>query len=128
MNKNRNLLFLIICTCLVNSCASVVKGTLEDSQNIVITSKPSGLKIYSNLAMVCTTPCTLRGTDINLSSYLMVRNDQGEEKKIDLKREFSSDTVGNIIYGGGPGIVFDFVAGNSRKYPSKIYINFEILE
>ena len=38
---------------------------------------------------------------------------------------FNEDIFGNIIYGAGPGVVFDVISGNISKYPSNIHINFD---
>lgn len=109
------------------SCASVQQGTLEDSQIITITSTPTNLKIYSNVSLVCSTPCSIKASQIKSSSYLMIKNDQGFVKQINLEKDFNEDMIGNIIYGAGPGVIFDFMSGNLTKYPSKIHINFDNL-
>lgn len=103
------------------------QGTLEDSQTITITSTPSNLKVYSNVSLICSTPCSIRATQIRSSTYLMVKNNEDVVKKINLEKGFNEDMIGNIIYGAGPGIVFDAVSGNLSRYPSKIHINFENL-
>ena len=109
---------------LLSSCASIQQGTLEDSQTITITSTPTNLKVYSNVSIVCSTPCSVKASQIKSSSYLMVKNDQEEIKKINLEKGFNEDMVGNIIYGAGPGLVFDVISGNLSKYPSTLHINF----
>lgn len=111
----------------LSSCASVQQGTLEDSQTIIITSTPTNLKVYSNVTLVCSTPCSVKASQIKSSSYLMVKNDDEVIKKINLEKGFNEDIVGNIIYGAGPGVVFDFLSGNLSKYPSKMHINFDNL-
>ena len=111
----------------LSSCASVKQGTLEDSQTITITSTPTNLKVYSNVTLVCTTPCSVKASQIKSSSYLMAKNDKEDIKKINLEKGFNGDMIGNIIYGAGPGVVFDVVTGNLSKYPSKIHINFDNL-
>ncbi len=103
---------------LLSSCASIQQGTLEDSQTITITSTPTNLKVYSNVSLVCSTPCSVKASQIKSSSYLMVKNDQEAIKKINLEKGFNEDMIGNIIYGAGPGLVFDVVSGNLSKYPS----------
>lgn len=110
---------------LLVSCASVQQGTLEDSQTITITSTPSNLKIYSNVSLVCSTPCSVKASQINLSSYLMVKDEKNEIKTVQLQKNFNEDIFGNIIYGAGPGVVFDVISGNISKYPSNIHINFD---
>lgn len=110
---------------LLASCASVQQGTLEDSQTITITSTPSNLKIYSNVSLVCSTPCSVKASQINLSSYLMVKDEKNEIKTVQLQKNFNEDIFGNIIYGAGPGVVFDVISGNISKYPSNIHINFD---
>ena len=112
---------------LLSSCASIQQGTLEDSQTITITSTPTNLKVYSNVSLVCSTPCSVKASQIKLSSYLMVKNDQEVIKKINLEKGFNEDMIGNIIYGAGPGLVFDVVSGNLSKYPSTLHINFDNL-
>ena len=57
----------------------------------------------------------------------MAKNDKEDIKKINLEKGFNGDMIGNIIYGAGPGVVFDVVTGNLSKYPSKIHINFDNL-
>ena len=112
---------------LLSSCASIQQGTLEDSQTITITSTPTNLKVYSNVSLVCSTPCSVKASQIKSSSYLMVKNDQEIIKKINLEKGFNEDMIGNIIYGAGPGLVFDVVSGNLSKYPSTLHINFDNL-
>jgi hypothetical protein len=111
----------------LSTCASVQQGTLEDSQIITITSTPTNLKIYSNVTLVCSTPCSVKASQIKSSSYLMVKNKDDVIKKINLEKGFNEDMVGNIIYGAGPGVVFDVLSGKLSKYPSKIHINFDNL-
>lgn len=111
----------------LSSCASVQQGTLEDSQTIIITSTPTNLKVYSNVTLVCSTPCSVKASQIKSSSYLMVKNDDEVIKKINLEKGFNEDIVGNIIYGAGPGVVFDVLSGNLSKYSSKMHINFDNL-
>lgn len=111
----------------LSSCASVQQGTLEDSQTIIITSTPTNLKVYSNVTLVCSTPCSVKASQIKSSSYLMVKNDDEVIKKINLEKGFNEDIVGNIIYGAGPGVVFDVLSRNLSKYPSKMHINFDNL-
>ena len=111
----------------LSSCASVQQGTLEDSQSIVMTSTPTNLKVYSNVTLVCSTPCSVKASQINLSSYLMIKNEDGVVKEINLEKGLNEDIVGNIIYGAGPGVVIDVISGNLSKYPSKIHVNFDNL-
>ena len=111
----------------LSSCASVQQGTLEDSQTIIITSTPTNLKVYSNVTLVCSTPCSVKASQIKSSSYLMVKNDDEVIKKINLEKGFNEDIVGNIVYGAGPGVVFDVLSGNLSKYSSKMHINFDNL-
>ena len=111
----------------LSSCASIQQGTLEDSQTIVITSTPTNLRIYSNVNLVCSTPCSVKAAQIKSSSYLMVKNNDDVVKTINLEKSFNEDMVGNLIYGAGPGVIFDAISGNLSKYPSKIHINFDNL-
>ena len=73
----------------LSSCASVQQGTLEDSQTIIITSTPTNLKVYSNVTLVCSTPCSVKASQIKSSSYLMVKNDDEVIKKINLEKGFN---------------------------------------
>ena len=104
-----NLLSLIL---IISSCASVQQGTLEDSQTITITSTPSNLKVYSNVSLICSTPCSIRASQIRSSTYLMVKNNEDVVKKIliYLEEEIKKGTKVNHImrhtvglYHGLPG-------------------------
>ena len=127
MQTKANIAAISVLAFFLSACASIQQGTLEDSQSITITSTPSKLKIFSNLTLICETPCSVRGKDLIWSSFLRVRNDNNLEKKFKIDRSFNEDIVGNIIYGGGPGVLIDIATGNSGKYPKSVHINFDQL-
>ena len=42
----------------------------------------------------------------------MVKNNDDVVKTINLEKSFNEDMVGNLIYGAGPGVIFDAISGN----------------
>ncbi len=96
---------------LVSGCASIVQGT---SQEIAISSVPSGATVTSNGVIIGKTPLV---ADLRRKSSHILRIElQGYEPyEIALARSISGWAWGNIVFGGVIGLVVDFATGGIYK-------------
>lgn len=119
----RALFSILICFSFV-SCASVTDGTLESKSLIMFSSTPSNAEVIVNGSTVCRTPCQYRTPRYFLKAISLVADD-GSVVDIDVSSEFNAAILGNVIAGGGVGLVLDGVTGRATVARDRVHVNFD---
>ena len=108
----------------VGGCASVTDGTLESKSLITFSSKPSNAQVLVNGVTVCRTPCQYRTPRYLMRAISLVAED-GAVVDIDVTKDFNAAILGNVIAGGGVGLVIDGVTGRASVGRDKVHVSFE---
>lgn len=100
----------------LGGCATVTRGTTNQIQ---ITSEPSGATVRTSLNHTCTTPCTL--TVERKSEFSVVFTMDGfKEQIIEVKTQVAGAGVagiaGNVIVGGVVGMGVDAATGSTLEH------------
>ena len=112
-------------TCLsLASCAAVTDGTLESKSLITFSSTPSNAEVIVNGSTVCRTPCQYRTPRYFLKAISLVADD-GSVVDIDVTSEFNAAILGNVIAGGGVGLILDGVAGRATVARDRGHVKFD---
>ena len=102
----------------VSGCATIVEGT---TQSIAVTSSPvSGANCVltsSQGTYYVTTPgnVTVHKTKNDLA--VVCKHDGYQDATTTIRNHFNGATVGNVIAGGGIGILVDAASGANYNYP-----------
>lgn len=120
----KQILCILILVCLLitaNSCATIISGR---SQNLPVTSVPTGA-IVTIAGQKQITPATFL-LDKRQEYVVRVEKEGYESVEIVLKKGISGWVFGNIIFGlyGIIGVIIDIATGSASKFePSKIEAN-----
>lgn len=110
----------------LGGCATVTRGT---TNKVTFESEPSGAQMTATTGASCQTPCTLefnRKTD-----FVAVFTKEGfQETRIPVNTRVAGEGAlgfaGNIIAGGGIGMVADAVSGATLEhYPNPVIARLE---
>lgn len=114
-----NLFFCISVIC--SGCATIMTGKY---QSIPVTSEPSGVKVRADTGESIITP----------GKFHLIRNEEHtllaeypghESQQITLHNKAQGWVWGNILLGGGIGLIVDVVSGASDELiPKKVHFNF----
>ena len=101
---------------LLAGCATVTRGTTNQVQ---ITSEPTGAEVRTSLNHTCMTPCTL--TIERKAEFSVVYNMPGyQEQIIEVKTQIAGAGVagiaGNVIVGGIVGMGVDAATGSTLEH------------
>ena len=116
-------LLLIVFTVLiiaVNGCATIMQGS---SQEMSISSSPTGAKVLVDGAELGTTPYTasLKRKDKHV---VRIEMDTYQPYEISLARATSGWVWGNLVFGGIPGLAIDAITGSMYKLkPEDVFAN-----
>jgi hypothetical protein len=97
-------------------CATVTRGTSEDMQ---LTSEPSGAQASTSTGFTCTTPCTLT---VNRKDEFVVKFEEAgyRPQEIPVKTQIAgagaAGFAGNIVAGGIVGMVADAATGATLEH------------
>jgi len=125
--KYLNLTGLVLVVALLNGCATVTTGS---NQSITIETSPPGasckmLRDNETIGVVNPTPGSVTiGKDkdvVNVSCELSGY----QTTTYSFKSTFQGATLGNILLGGGVGIIIDVASGAANIYPSSISIRLQ---
>lgn len=99
-------------------CATIIHGRM---QQVSVATTPSGAFVTATGGQQITTPGVLT-LDRGVPAHILHVEKQGYEPiDIKLKRGFDGWLLGNILIGGIPGIIIDFVSGSAYAiYPSQV--------
>lgn len=104
------------------ACASVVDGT---TQNITVKTDPAGascelLRENLTVAVVNPTPGTVNVSKDADDITIVCDKEDFQTAKTTITSKFTGATFGNIILGGGIGILVDAASGANNRYPENV--------
>ena len=100
----------------LGGCATITRGT---SDQIQITSEPSGVRATTSMGYSCTTPCSLT---VSRKDEFVVKFEQAgyEPQEIPVKTEIAgtgaAGFAGNIVVGGIVGMAADAATGATLEH------------
>lgn len=106
----------------VAACASVADGV---SQNITVTTDPEGAKCDlvregKSIGIVNPTPGTINVDKDADDITITCERDEHLATNTTITSKFTGATFGNIILGGGIGILIDAASGANNRYPERV--------
>lgn len=107
MARVRNLLASVFVSALA-SCATIVA---PKSSMVAIDSVPQGAKVVYRSANVGVTPCTIK-VDVS-TPRLQIVQDGYHEQWVDVGTTTSGWIIGNLVFGGIPGLLIDALGGGN---------------
>ncbi len=102
---------MLAAACLLSGCVSMAEGTVEPSREILLTSTPSGAKVRQAARQVCSTPCTVRQSDLAYGKPFDFEFPDGQVLVVDPRMKTSGNILGNVIFGGIGGAIIDAATG-----------------
>jgi hypothetical protein len=115
-------LHVILLTGLLTGCASLAEGTIETSERLLLTSAPSGAAVRQQNRTICSTPCYTRRSDLRSGEGFVFQWPGGEVIEVEPSYDFQAAVLGNIIFGGGVGLVIDTATGRAVGRPDHIHV------
>ncbi len=112
----RNIILIMALAPLLGACATITRGTTNDIQ---ITSEPSGANARTTLSHTCTTPCTIKVG--RKDEFQVIYNKEGyKEASVPVKTQLAGAGVaglaGNVLVGGVVGVGVDAYTGSSLEH------------
>jgi hypothetical protein len=113
-------------TCVITGCATITTGT--DQGIKVITEKDitgascTLVDSKGNRSFIPRTPGTTYMTRGNAPVVITCAKPGYKTTAVEISEEIAGATMGNIILGGGIGIIFDASSGAAQRYPDKVVI------
>ena len=110
-------------------CATIVRGTTEQ---ITVTTEPTGARVSASLAHACVSPCTF--TVARKDEFIVSISKEGyKTQEIPVKTQLSGGGVagaaGNILIGGVIGLGVDAVTGSTLDHtPNPVRAILELRE
>lgn len=106
------------------ACASVVDGT---TQNITVKTDPSGatcelVREGATVAAVNPTPGTVNVSKDADDITIVCDKPDFQTARTTISSKFTGATFGNIILGGGIGILVDAASGANNRYPESVNV------
>ena len=120
MKKMKSLLFAIIAI-ILSGCATITTGTTQSILVDTFNAHGANCKGVDSKGRVYYRPNTPSSTTVQKGDAPMVLTCEkpGFKKTVHIVDEtFVGATLGNIILGGGVGILVDAVSGAAQKYPN----------
>ncbi|QQE12753.1 PEGA domain-containing protein [Planctomycetota bacterium] len=122
MPNNAIKLTVLLCAIIVflqTGCATIMSGT---SQEVLISTEPSGATVVLN-DMTMETPAkfTLKRSE----TYVAEISKPGyHTTQVKLEKSMNGWIFGNIVFGGIPGLVVDYISGGANNIsPGDAHIN-----
>ena len=113
-------------------CATITSGT---DQGIRIVTEPgitgascSIIDSKKNIAFVPHTPGTTHLTRGNGPATVTCKKPGFKPVSLPLQESLASATMGNVILGGGIGLIVDAASGAAQRYPDQVVVWLEPLE
>ena len=119
----RSLAVTLFCASLGSGCASIVDGTMENSNYVTFSSEPTGAKIMSGDRVICSTPCRDRIPAFEMDKLIAVL-DGHKPVKIEEHAGINLNVLGNAIVGGGVGLFVDALTGRAVRHQDTVHIIF----
>ena len=111
---------------LISSCATITTGT--DQRIKVVTEKDiigascTLVDSKGNRSFIPRTPGTTYMTRGNAPLIITCTKPGYKTTTLEIDEDVAGATMGNIILGGGIGIIFDASSGAAQRYPDKVVI------
>ncbi len=102
--------YFLVLLVFLSGCASVIDGTLESAESITFTSTPTEANVFTNGVKLCVTPCRVRVYRWGIKN-LLIQKDGFHAAQVDAQKSGNVSIFGNIIFGGGIGVVLDTLTG-----------------
>lgn len=106
-------------------CASMSEGTFEPSQQILLTSSPSGAEVWQGPRRLCATPCRVRRSELRYAEGYEFVFPDGRRVEAPPGFEGNGAIVGNIIAGGLIGTAIDAASGRAVARDGHVHIALE---
>ncbi len=108
----------------LSACATVVSGT---DSSVSISTDPVGASCTisregATLAQVTPTPGQARVSNSRLPLNIACTAPGREPASVQHESEFTGATLGNLILGGGIGLIVDAASGANHKYPPSVRV------
>jgi hypothetical protein len=114
---------LLLSGCLaLAGCASIVDGTLEASGEVLITSSPGQAQVWLRNRYLCETPCHVAKSELPGREKFSVRFPSGSEVDVGPDVSFNPNIIGNVIFGGGIGLLLDTASGRLVRRGDRIHV------
>lgn len=121
----RKLIMPLVVSLFLGGCSTIVSGTqqsvfidtpfVEDAKCTLKDSKSGSWYLPA-------TPGSATVTKGNGPMHIVCKREGYKTGQADVDDEFAGATLGNIILGGGIGILVDAASGAAQKYPDKIVV------
>ena len=125
----KNIVLISALASLLGGCATVTRGTTNDIQ---ITSEPSGANAKTSMSQTCVTPCVIKMG--RKDEFQVVFNKDGyKEAVIPVKTQVAGAGVagaaGNVLVGGFVGLGVDMYSGATLEHsPNPVHAVLEPLK
>lgn len=112
--------------CVISSCATITTGTDQGikvvTEKDIIGASCTLVDSKGNRSFIPRTPGTTYITRGNAPLIITCTKPGYKSTTLEIDEEVAGATFGNIILGGGIGIIFDASSGAAQRYPDKIVI------
>lgn len=111
--KERMKVLIIVGSLLSCSCATMIHGS---NQKITINTEPQGAIVIVNKQEIGFTPMVYNAR--RSKDFTLVLTREGYEcYEMDFIKEIDPVIIGNLLFGGIPGLLIDFAGGAAYKFP-----------
>jgi hypothetical protein len=119
-------------TYVISGCATITTGTDQGIKVItekdVIGASCTLMDSKGNRSFIPRTPGTTYMTRGNAPLVITCTKPGYKSTTLEIDESVAGATMGNIILGGGIGIIFDASSGAAQRYPDKVVIWMEPVE
>ena len=125
----KNIILIALIASVLSGCATVTRGTTNDIQ---ITSEPTGASAKTSMSQTCLTPCIIKMG--RKDEFQVVFNKDGyKEAVIPVKTQIAGAGVagaaGNVLVGGFVGLGVDMYSGATLEHsPNPVHAVLEPLK
>jgi hypothetical protein len=123
-------IFLLVLLALTTAgCATVTRGTTDQ---MTVTSTPTGAHVTTSLAQSCLSPCTFNVSRKD-EFIVTVAADGYKSQEIPVKTQLAGNGAagfaGNLLLGGVVGMGVDVATGSTLEHvPNPIHVDLEAIE
>ena len=118
--------FAALSTYLISGCATITTGTDQGirvvTEKDVIGASCTLMDSKGNRSYIPRTPGSTYMTRGNAPLVITCTKPGYKSTTLEIGEDVAGATMGNIILGGGIGIIFDASSGAAQRYPDKVVI------
>lgn len=116
----------VIAACAISGCATITSGT-DQGIRVVTERDVTGASCTlvdskGNRAFIPRTPGTAYITRGNAPLIISCNKPGYRPATLEIDEEIAGAAMGNVILGGGIGIIFDASSGAAQRYPDEVVI------